>query len=86
MKEKRLASGNPSLAITLHSFANLLRDEGKLPEAEAAYRRALEIRVKALGPTNADVIETSAALAAMLRARGQVREADSLTTLYASRH
>jgi hypothetical protein len=60
------------------------RDKGKLPEAEAAYRRALDIRVRALGPTNADVIETNAALAAMLRTRGQIREADSLTPLYAS--
>ena len=63
MKEKRLAPGNPRLAITLHSFANLLRDEGKLPEAEAAYRRALDIRVHALGATNDDVRETSTALA-----------------------
>ena len=67
-------------------MAGLLRDEGKLPEAEAAYRRALDIRVRALGPTNGDVVETSTALAAMLRTRGRTREADSLTTLYASRH
>jgi hypothetical protein len=84
MKEKRLTAGHPSLASTLHSLASLLRDEGRLPEAEAAYRRALDIRVRALGPTNDEVRETSTALAAMLRARGQAREADSLNTLYAS--
>jgi hypothetical protein len=80
----RPAPGNPSLAITLHSLAGLLRDEGKLSESEAAYRRALDIRVRALGPAHDEVLETSTALAAMLRTRGQVREADSLTTLYAS--
>jgi hypothetical protein len=67
-------------------MAGLLRDEKKLPEAEAAYRRALDIRVRALGPKNDDVVETATALAALLRERGQTREADSLTTLYASRH
>ena len=86
MKEQRLAPGNPSLAYTLHGMAGLLRDEKKLPEAEAAYRRALDIRVRALGPKNDDVVETATALAALLRERGQTREADSLTTLYASRH
>ena len=85
MKEKRLSPGNPRLAITLQSFADMLRDEGKLPEAEAAYRRALDIRVRALGPGNKDVRETGTALADVLRKRGRVREADSLTTLYVSR-
>jgi serine/threonine protein kinase/tetratricopeptide (TPR) repeat protein len=85
MKEKRLAPGNPRLAITLHSLAGLLRDEGKLPDAEVAYRRALDIRLRAFGPTNSDVRETGTALAALLRTRGRTREADSLTTLYASR-
>ncbi|HEX7979154.1 MAG TPA: serine/threonine-protein kinase [Gemmatimonadaceae bacterium] len=86
MKEKRLTPGNSSLAYTLHSMAGLLRDERKLPEAEAAYRRALDIRVRNLGPRNDDVIETATALAALLRASGRTREADSLTTLYASHH
>jgi hypothetical protein len=73
------------LAITLHSFANLLRDEGKLPEAEVAYRRALDIRVHAFGPNDDNVRETSDALSAMLRLRGRTREADSLTAVYAPR-
>ena len=86
MKEKRLAPDNPRLAITLHSMAGLLRDEGKLPEAEAAYRRALDIRVHAFGPTNDDVRETSTALADDAPSAWTGTRADSLTTLYASHH
>jgi hypothetical protein len=65
-------------------MAGMLRDQGRLGDAEAAYRRALDIRLRAYGPTNGEVVETSTALAALLRARGRAHEADSLTRLYAS--
>jgi hypothetical protein len=66
-------------------MAGMLRDQGRLGDAEAAYRRALDIRVRAYDPGNADVVETSTALASLLRARGRTREADSLMARFAAK-
>ena len=63
-------------------MAGMLRDQHRLAEAEAAYRRALDIRLRAYGPANADVVETSTALASLLRASGRTREADSLVARF----
>jgi len=41
--------------------------------------------VRALGPTNGEVLETSTALASLLRATGRAREADSLTARFSAK-
>ncbi len=43
------------LATSLNNLAVLYRAQGKYPEAEPLYKRALAIREKALGPDHPDV-------------------------------
>jgi tetratricopeptide (TPR) repeat protein len=58
IKEKTLAPGHPSIAVTLNGLAGLLRDERRYAEAAPLYRRALDIRIKALGDSSSDTQET----------------------------
>ena len=73
-----LATGNASIATTLHALAGLLRDEGRFREAEPLYRRALEIREKTAGANPRDVVETLKDYALLLRRAGRNGEAAKL--------
>jgi hypothetical protein len=49
MQEKILGNDHPNLAATLNNLALVLREEGKLSESDATFRRVLEIRRKHYG-------------------------------------
>jgi tetratricopeptide (TPR) repeat protein len=56
----------------------LLADLGRYDEAERLYREALEVRLKAFGPSHSAVAETRANLAALAYARGDLAAAEAL--------
>lgn len=69
---------DPKLANSLNNLANCLRNQGKYPEAEQHYKRALEVRQKALGPLHADLVGIYENYAKMLRAAGREAEANKM--------
>ena len=51
-----LGPEHPSVAIAYNNLGNIYRSQGKLEEALGAYSKALEIRLKVLGPEHPDVV------------------------------
>ena len=64
-----------TLAIAAHERAIALRAETRLPEAEAACRRALAGYVRAEGATHPDVANALVELGRILEARDRLRDA-----------
>ncbi|MBU6450642.1 MAG: tetratricopeptide repeat protein [Cyanobacteria bacterium REEB67] len=69
---------DPKLANSLNNLANCLRHQGKFPEAEENYKRAIEVRQKALGPLHKDLIGIYDNYAKLLRATGREAEAKKM--------
>jgi tetratricopeptide (TPR) repeat protein len=69
---------DPKLATSLNSLANCLRQQGKFPEAEECYKRALEVRQKAVGPLHKDLIGIYDNYAKLLRVTGREAEAKKM--------
>jgi tetratricopeptide (TPR) repeat protein len=73
-----LAPGHPKLAQMLDNYATLLRDAAKYDQAEALYRRSLEVWAKCVYPENADAAETLTNYAMLLRKMNRPSEAEPL--------
>ncbi len=73
-----LAPGHPKLAQMLDNYATLLRDAGKYDQAEALYKRSLEVWAKCMYPENADAAETLTNYAVLLRKMNRLAEAEPL--------
>ena len=56
IKEKLLTAEHPDVAMTLNNLAVLCKAQGRYPEAEALYRRALAIFELSFGPESLKVI------------------------------
>ncbi|MBK7749572.1 MAG: tetratricopeptide repeat protein [Candidatus Obscuribacter sp.] len=69
---------DPRLPSSLNNLANCLRQQAKYAEAEACYKRALEIKQKAVGPLHQDLISIYENYAKMLRAAGRDSEANKM--------
>ncbi|MBS1990934.1 MAG: tetratricopeptide repeat protein [Cyanobacteria bacterium SZAS LIN-2] len=69
---------DPKLAKSLNDLANCLRQQGKFPEAEEHYKRALEVKQKAVGPLHKDLIGIYDNYAKLLRATGREAEAKKM--------
>ena len=69
---------DPKLATSLNNLANCLRQQGKFPEAEEHYKRALEVRQKAVGPLHKDLIGIYDNYAKLLRVTGREAEAKKM--------
>ncbi len=69
---------NPSIANTLNVIGDVQRDQGRFAEAEATYRRALDLRERVLGPSATGVAETLTNYAELLRKMGRTTEADRM--------
>jgi tetratricopeptide (TPR) repeat protein len=63
-------SGSPEAATILHNWAVMLEDRDAA-QAERLYRKALEIRVKALPPLDVELATTRLNLAGLLLTRGE---------------
>ncbi len=66
------------MAQSLNNLATLYRDQGKYPEAEPLFEKALAIAEKALGPEHPDVATGLNNLAELYRAQGRYTEAEPL--------
>lgn len=73
-----LAPGHPKLAQMLDNYATLLRDAGKYDQAEALYKRSLEVWAKCVYPENADAAEALTNYAMLLRKMNRPAEAEPL--------
>ena len=65
LAEKLAGADDPAVATSLANLGLVLRRQGKLDDARAAYERALRIREKALGPDHPEVARVLAALSAL---------------------
>jgi hypothetical protein len=54
IREKILGPEHPDVADSLHDLASLYYRQGRYPEAEPLYQRALAIREQQLGPEHPD--------------------------------
>jgi serine/threonine protein kinase/Tfp pilus assembly protein PilF len=66
------------VATSLSDLALVLRDQGKLTDAEALQREALELRRKLFGNEHADVALSLNNLALVLRSEGKLAESEKL--------
>ena len=74
--EKQLSSGNYSVAKTLDHLVLVHRDQGRLDQAEAVGKRALDVREKALPNAHPDIalsLNTLAVLLAIFARFGEAR-------------
>jgi CHAT domain-containing protein/Tfp pilus assembly protein PilF len=69
---------DPAVAGSLANLGLVLRRQGKLDEARAAYERALRIRERALGPDHPEVARVLAALSALASNAGDFARAREL--------
>ena len=77
-KKKKFDAKDPRLPSSLNNLANCLRSQGKFPEAETHYKRALEVKQKAVGAFHTDLISIYENYAKMLRAAGRESEAGKM--------
>jgi hypothetical protein len=69
---------HPYIAWALSDLAMLLRDQGRLDEAETVAREALVMRRKILGDEHPDTVESLKGLIDVLQRAGKSAEADNL--------
>lgn len=74
---ERLKLGDRKVAASLQGVANSVRWQGKLPESEALYRRALALRERALPPNDVRLADTLSALGQVLAAQNREAEAEA---------
>ena len=70
--------GHPDTASCYNNLAVALSDQGKYAEAEAMYRRALAIHLKALGEGHPEIVMSYNNLAETLRDQGKRAEAEAM--------
>jgi tetratricopeptide (TPR) repeat protein len=69
---------HPETLTSIDGLAGLLRERGKLDEAEPLYRRALAARRKSLGKGHPTTLTSINKLAQVLREQGRLNEAEPL--------
>ena len=78
LKEKLAGPDDPAVAVSLANLGLVLRRQGKLDDARAAYERALNIREKAYGPDDPQLASVIAALSALASNAGDFPRARDL--------
>ena len=69
---------HPELSTTTYNYAELLRDQGKLNEAEKMFKSSLAMDIQLHGPEHPDVAYSLQGLASIYRIKGNFKEADKL--------
>ncbi len=77
LREALAAKEPEPLAILLHALSSLYFDRGDYEEAEAAERRALEIRERIHAPADPRTAESRRDLGLIFAAQGRLREAEA---------
>lgn len=70
IQEQALGDDSPEVAVTVSRIADMHMEGGNLDDAEKLYKRALEIREKAIGPHRRESEESRASLARIKALRG----------------
>jgi tetratricopeptide (TPR) repeat protein len=78
LMEDRLGPEHPNTFTALNSLAGLCSIQGRYEEAEALYRRALEIGERTLGPEHSNTATALNDLAGLYSDQGRYREAEPL--------
>jgi tetratricopeptide (TPR) repeat protein len=76
--DKTLPPNHPELGKLAAHIANIYRLQGRLDESEQLYRQALSILTEAWGPENPQLLATLQSYEAVLRARQEYAEAESV--------
>ncbi|KAA6408178.1 MAG: Kinesin light chain [Lasallia pustulata] len=69
---------SPNSLNAVHNLGNLYADQGKMAEAEAMYRRALEGKEKAWGPEHTSTMDTVNNLGVLYKDQGKMAEAEAM--------
>ena len=69
---------HPEVSTTTYNYAELLRDQGKLSEAEKMFKSALAMDIQLHGAEHPDVAYSLQGLASIYRIKGNFKEADKL--------
>ncbi len=69
IQEQALGQNSPEVAATVSKLADLYFHKGMLEDAEALYRRALEIMERTLGPYRPEVVDTKKCLEKVVTVR-----------------
>jgi serine/threonine-protein kinase len=80
MAEALYPADDPEIATQLNNYGAHLQQNGRMPEARAVLARALDIRVKKLGPLDISSAVTAEHLALSIIPLGELERADSLFT------
>jgi tetratricopeptide (TPR) repeat protein len=75
---EKIGQHDPKVAMSATNLANCLRQQGKYPEAETFYQRAIEVKEKCFGPLHHELIGVLENYAKMLRGAGREKEAEKL--------
>ncbi len=69
---------NRKMCQAIHGLGALYKDQGKMQEAEAMYRRALEGKEKAWGPEHTSTLGTVNNLGALYKDQGKMQKAEAM--------
>jgi len=75
---EKIGPHDPKVAMSATNLANCLRQQGKFPEAETFYKKAIEVKEKHFGPLHHELIGVLENYAKMLRGAGREKEAEKL--------
>jgi tetratricopeptide (TPR) repeat protein len=78
LEDQKGHGNDPALVHALDFLGALCQDRKRDAEAETAWRRALALRLRELGPDHPEVLDTSDKLAAALREQKKFDEAEKL--------
>lgn len=77
-EDLRLWPEHPRVGQFMHDRGELFRAMQRYPEAEKAFKRALEIRAKSLGQAHPELAQTAMSLAGMYVAQGRFIDAEPI--------
>jgi CHAT domain-containing protein/Tfp pilus assembly protein PilF len=78
LAKARFGIAHANYGVALYNLGSLYRTLGKYSDAEELFKRALEVKEKAIGTDNPDVADTLNSLAAVYQNQGRYADAEGL--------
>lgn len=72
---EKAGPNDPRIVTSLNNLGNCFRQQGKFPQAEPMYQRAIEVCSRVKGPLSPEMVPILENYAKMLRAAGREAEA-----------